>query len=140
MTTPDVTATTKSVVNLRRAMPIAAGLGAVSFVVLAPMGYPLAALFFCGGLGLGLLNTSLVQRSAARFAASGDPNKRRFAVSVLARLSLITALAVGLALALQPEGLGVFAGLAIFQLVMIFIASVPLVRELRQSGVGGSPG
>jgi hypothetical protein len=140
VTTPDVTATTKSVVNLRLAMPIAAGLGAVSFAVLAPMGYPLAALFFCGGLGLGLLNTSLVQRSAARFAASGDPNKRRFAVSVLARLSLITALAVGLALALQPEGLGVFAGLAVFQLVMIFIASVPLVRELRQSGVGGSPG
>ncbi|HEX4102979.1 MAG: hypothetical protein WAN20_22725 [Pseudonocardiaceae bacterium] len=140
MTTPDVTATTKSVVNLRRAVPIAAGLGAVSFVVLTPMGYPLTAAFFCGGLGLGLLNTSLVQRSAARFAASGDPNKRRFAVSVLARLTLITALAVGLALALQPEGLGVFAGLAIFQLLMIFIASVPLVRELRQSGVGGPPG
>ena len=140
MTTPDVTATTKSVVNLRRAMPIAAGLGAVSFVVLAPMGYPLTAVFFCGGLGLGLLNTSLVQRSAARFAASGDPNKRKFAVSVLARLTLITALAVGLALALQPEGLGVFAGLAVFQLLMIFIAMGPLVRELRQSGVGGSPG
>lgn len=140
MTTPDVTATTKSVVNLRRAMPIAVGLGVVSFVVLAPMGYPLAAAFFCGGLGLGLLNTSLVQRSAARFAASGDPNKRRFAVSVLARLTFITALAVGLALALQPEGLGVFAGLAVFQLLMIFIASIPLVRELRQSGVGGSPG
>ncbi|MGH3514191.1 MAG: hypothetical protein ACRDQI_17355 [Pseudonocardiaceae bacterium] len=140
MTTPDVTATTKSVVNLRRAMPIAAGLGAVSFVVLAPMGYPLTAVCFCGGLGLGLLNTSLVQRSAARFAASGDPNKRKFAVSVLARLTLITALAVGLALVLQPEGLGVFGGLAIFQLLMIFIATVPLVRELRQSGVGGSPG
>lgn len=139
MTTPDVTATTKSVVNLRRAMPIAAGLGAVSFVVLTPMGYPLTAAFFCGGLGLGLLNTSLVQRSAARFAASGDPNKRKFAVSVLARLTLITALAVGLALALQPEGLGVFGGLAVFQLLMIFIAMVPLVRELRQSGVGGSP-
>jgi hypothetical protein len=139
VTTPDVTATTKSVVNLRRAMPIAVGLGVVSFVVLAPMGYPLAAAFFCGGLGLGLLNTLLVQRSAARFAASGDPNKRRFAVSVLARLALITALAVGLALALQPEGLGVFAGLAVFQLLMVFIASAPLVRELRQSGVGGSP-
>lgn len=139
MTTPDVTATTKAVVNLRRAMPIAACLGAASFVVLAPMGYPLAAVFFCGGLGLGLLNTSLVQRSAARFAASGDPNKRRFAVSVLARLTLITALAVGLALALRPEGLAVFAGLAVLQLLMIFIASVPLIKELRQSGVGGGP-
>jgi uncharacterized protein (DUF58 family) len=140
VTTPDVTATTKTVVNLRRAMPIAAGLGAASFVVLTPMGYPLMAAFFCGGLGLGLLNTSLVQRSAARFAASAAPDKRRFAVSVLARLTLITAIAVSLALALQPEGLGVFAGLAVFQLLMIFIASVPLVRELRQSGVGGSSG
>ena len=46
-------------------------------------------------------------------------------------------LAVGLALALQPEGLAVFAGLAALQLLMIFIASVPLVKELRQSGVGG---
>jgi hypothetical protein len=135
----DVTTSTKAAVNLRRATPIAAGLGAVSFVVLAPMGYPLAAAFFCGGLGLGLLNTALVQRSAARFAASGDPNKRKFAVAVLARLTLVTGLAVGLALALQPEGLAVFAGLAVLQLLMIVIASVPLVRELRQSGVGGPP-
>ncbi len=139
MTTPDVTATTKAAVNLRRAMPIAAGLGAASFVVLTPLGHPLVAAFFCGGLGLGLVNTMLVQRSAARFTASGDPNKRRFAVSVLGRLTLITGLAVALALAMQPEGLGVFAGLAVLQLVMIFVASVPLVKELRQSGAGGSP-
>ena len=126
------------VVNLRRAALIAACLGAASFGVLAPTGYPLAAAFFCGGLGLGLLNTALVQRSAARFATRGDPNKRRFAVSVLARLALITALAVGLALALRPDGLAVFAGLAAFQLLMIFMASVPLLRELRQSRVGVS--
>jgi hypothetical protein len=139
VTIAEVTASTRVAVNLRRAMPIAAGLGAVSFVVLAPMGYPLAAAFFCGGLALGLLNTALVQRSAARFAASGDPNKRRFAVAVLARLTLVTGLAVSLALVLQPEGLAVFAGLAALQLLMIFIASVPLVKELRQSGVGGPP-
>jgi hypothetical protein len=58
---------------------------------------------------------------------------------VLGRLTLITALALGLALALRPAGLGVFAGLAAFQLVMIFIASLPLVKELRQSGVGDLP-
>jgi hypothetical protein len=139
VTIADATASTRAAVNLRRAAPIAAVLGGVSIVVLAPMGYPLAAVFFCGGLGLGLLNTALVQRSAARFAASGDPNKRRFAVAVLARLTLVTGLAVGLALALQPEGLAVFAGLAVLQLLMIFIAAVPLVKELRQSGVGGPP-
>ncbi|MBV9160041.1 MAG: hypothetical protein JO281_00475 [Pseudonocardiales bacterium] len=143
MTTPDVTTSdvtpTKAVVNLRRATPIAACLGAASFVVLAPMGYPLAAVFFCGGLGLGLLNTVLVQRSAMRFASRADLNKRRFAVSVLGRLTLVTGLAVGLALARQPEGLAVFAGLAALQLLMIFITSLPLVKELRQSGVGGPP-
>jgi hypothetical protein len=126
----------RPVINLRPAAIIAACLGAVSIVVFAPMGYPLAGGFFCGGLGLGLFNTALVQRSAARFAASGDPNKRRFAASVLARLALITALAVGLALALRPDGLAVFAGLAAFQLLMIFIAAVPLVKELRQSQAG----
>jgi hypothetical protein len=130
---------TRAAVSLRRATPIAACLGAASFVVLAPMGYPLAAVFFCGGLGLGLLNTALVQRSAARFAAAAHPDKRRFTVSVLGRLTLITGLAVGLALVVRPAGLGVFAGLVALQLLMIFIASVPLVKELRQSRVGGSP-
>ncbi|MGH3900414.1 MAG: hypothetical protein ACRDTA_19655 [Pseudonocardiaceae bacterium] len=138
--TPDVITSTATVVNLRRAALIAACLGAASLVVMAPMGYPLAAAFFCGGLGLGLFNTVLVQRSAARFAAIGDPSKRRFAVAVLARLALITTLAVGLALVLQPEGLGVFAGLAALQLLMIFMASVPLIKELRRSGTEGESG
>ena len=104
--TPDVIRSTATIVNLRRVTLVAAGLGVSSFLVLTPMGYPLAAAFFCGGLGLGLLNTRLVQRSAARFAATGDPSKRRFAVAVLGRLGLITVLAVGLALALQPDELG----------------------------------
>jgi len=40
-----------------------------------------------------------------------------------------------LALVLRPQGLAGFAGLAACQLLMIFFASVPLVRELRQSQV-----
>lgn len=144
MTTPDATVPTetvprKPVVKLGRVMRIAAGLGVASFVVLAPMGHPLVAAFFCGGLALGLLNMALAARSAERFAARAVSSKRAFAVSVLGRLALITGLAVGLALALQPAGLGVFAGLAAFQLVMVFIASLPLVKELRQSGVGDLP-
>jgi hypothetical protein len=131
----DATVSAKAAVRFGRVVPIAAGLGVASFLVLAPMGYPLAAALFCGGLGLGLCNMALVQRSAARFAASGNPVKRRFAMSALARLALITAFAVGLALVLRPQGLAVFAGLAACQLVMIFIASVPLVRELRRSQV-----
>jgi hypothetical protein len=144
VTTPDATVPTetvprKPVVKLGRVTRIAAGLGVASFVVLAPMGHPLVAAFFCGGLALGLLNMALAARYGERFAARAAPSKRAFAVSVLGRLALITGLAVGLALALQPAGLGVFAGLAAFQLVMVFIASLPLVKELRQSGVGDLP-
>lgn len=136
---PDVSAPIRPAVNLRRAALIAAGVGVAAFVVLVPMGYPLAGAFFCAGLALGLLNTTLVQRSAARFSAMGNPSKKRFALSVLSRLALITVLALGLALLLQPEGLAVFAGLAAFQLMMIFLAAVPMLRQLRQAEAPGAP-
>lgn len=132
---PDVEATTREAVNLRRSVVVAACLGGAALAVLAPFGRGWLALFCCLGLALGLLNLVLVRRSAARFAVSEDPNKkRRFAVSVLGRLALITALALGFALMLQPDGLGVFAGLAVFQFLTIATASIPLLRELRQSG------
>jgi hypothetical protein len=35
---------------------------------------------------------------------------------------------------LRPDGLGVFLGLAVFQFVMIFVVTVPLIKELRRSG------
>jgi len=53
---------------------------------------------------------------------------------------LITVLAVGLAMVVQPDGLGVFAGLAALQLLMIFMASVPLIKELRRSKADGESG
>jgi hypothetical protein len=129
----DATVSPKSAVKLGRVAPVAACLGVASFLVLVPAGYPIAAVLFCGGLALGLFNVALVQRSAARFAASENALKRRFAMSALARLALISAVAVALALALRPQGLAVFAGLAACQLLMIFTAAVPLVRELRQA-------
>ena len=135
---PDMNPPTIPAVNLRRAALIAAGLGVASFVVLAPMGYPLAGVFCCAGLALGLLNTTLVQRCAARFSGMSNPSKKRFAVAVLSRLALITVLALSLALLLQPEGLGVFAGLAAFQLMMIFLASIPMLKELRRTEVSGT--
>lgn len=132
---PDLTASARSAANLGRLAVISACLGGAGVAVLTPFGYLWMALFGCLGLALGLLNMALVRRSAAQFAASADPgSKRRFAVGVLGRLALVTAFAVGLALLVRPDGLGVFAGLAAFQLLMIASASVPLFKELRQSG------
>jgi hypothetical protein len=52
---------------------------------------------------------------------------------MLGRLAVITAVALVCAIMFRPDGLAVFAGLAIFQLLTIISASVPLVREIRQA-------
>lgn len=122
-------------VSLQRLAFIALCLGVAVVAALAPFGYLGVALFGCLGIGLGLLNTVLVQRTAARFAASDDPHKkRRSAGNVLGRLALITLLAIAFAMLIRPDGLGVFLGLAAFQFVMVFAVAVPLVKELRRTG------
>jgi hypothetical protein len=113
-------------------MILAGCLGGVSLVGLALTGHLAMGLFLLLGLALGALNTLLVQRSVVRFAASEAANrKRRFTMSVLGRLGAITLVAVGCAFSVRPDGLGAIAGLAVFQLIMIGSASVPLLKELR---------
>ncbi|HSL07415.1 MAG TPA: ATP synthase subunit I [Pseudonocardiaceae bacterium] len=122
-------------VSMRRLAVIAAVLGVAMIAVLIPFGLLGVALFGCVGIGLGLLNTALIRRTAERYAASDDPHKkRRSAGNVLGRLAIITLLALGFAMLLRPDGLGVFLGLAVFQFVMIFVVTVPLIKELRRSG------
>jgi adenosyl cobinamide kinase/adenosyl cobinamide phosphate guanylyltransferase len=82
---------------------------------------------------LGALNARLAQVSVARYSDHGEFSKGRFAISVLGRLGVITVIALGCAVFFQPVGLAVFAGLAIFQLLTIVSAMLPLVKEIRQS-------
>jgi hypothetical protein len=125
-----------AVVSMRRLATAAAVLGVVMIAALTPFGLLAMALFGCVGVGLGLLNTALIRRTAGRYAASDDPHKRRrSAGNVLGRLTIITLLALGVAMLVRPAGLGVFLGLALFQFVMIFIVMVPLIKELRRTGV-----
>ena len=120
--------------NLRRSVIIASVLGVASMAVTALFGHVLIGVFGCVGLGLGALNTRLVQRSVVAYAVSEAANKKaRFTRSVLGRLGLITLLSLGIAVLVRPDGLGVFAGLAIFQILMIGGASVPVYKQLRQS-------
>ena len=131
---PVLTVPPNAAANLRRSMILAAGLGAVSLVVLTVTGHLAMGLFVLLGLALGALNTLLVQRSVVRFAASAAASKRRrFTLSVLGRLAGVTAVAGGCAFLVRPDGLGAVVGLAFFQLIMLGGASVPLLKELRSS-------
>jgi hypothetical protein len=118
--------------NLRRSAIMAACVGVVAVLVTGLLGHVLMGLFACVGLGLGALNSFMVQRAVVNFASSEAPNKKaRFTRSVLARLGLITLIAVGVALLVRPDGLGVFAGLAFFQLLMVGGATVPVYKQLK---------
>ncbi len=119
--------------NLRRSALISIPLGVAAVALLGVLGHPLAGVLVWVGLALGALNSYLVQRSVVRYAAGGDGNpKRRFVGGVLARLAVITVIALGLCVLLLPDGLGVVGGLAAFQILMLVSASMPLIRELRQ--------
>jgi hypothetical protein len=117
--------------NLRRSIILASCLGVAAVLVTGLFGHVLIGVFACVGLGLGALNSYMVQRAVVRYAASEASNKKgRFTRSVLGRLALITALALGTAFLVRPDGVGIFVGLAFFQLLMIGGSSVTVYKQL----------
>jgi hypothetical protein len=119
--------------TLRRTLVWAGVAGVLGTAVLVLVGHPLAAPLGWVGLVLGAVNARMAQVSVARYSDHGEFSKGRFAISVLGRLGVITVIALGCAVFFQPAGLAVFAGLAIFQLLTIVSAMLPLVKEIRQS-------
>ena len=119
--------------NYNRLLVIAAGLGIVSLLVLAVAGKWVAGVMICMGLGLGIVNSLLVQRSLATAIIAGDPNKRGLAMGVLKRLSVTSLVAFVIALVYQPYGWLVFLGLAVFQMLIMATVFSGLVREVRRS-------
>jgi hypothetical protein len=123
--------------NLRRSVIIGAVVGVGAVIVTALLGHPLMGVFACLGIALGAGNSWLVQRSVVVYAASELPNKKAlFAKNVLGRLAIITLISVGIALFIRPDGLGTFAGLAFFQMLMIGGASVPVYKQLKHEASG----
>lgn len=115
-----------------RSSVIGASITAVlALVIFIPLGYLVGALFAVVGLALGVANSALVQRSAARYADQGGGGKGKLAVAALSRLAATTLVALGCALIFRPDGLGVLAGLAAFQLIAVAAAARPMIKELR---------
>jgi hypothetical protein len=128
---PVMTTPVDAVANLRRSTIVASVLGLLSIVVLAFYGHAFAGMFACIGLALGALNNRMLQRSVLRYAENETIRRAQFSRKVFARLGLITAIAFGCAFLLRPDGLGVFVGLAVFQVLMLVGAAVPVFRSLR---------
>lgn len=120
--------------NLRRSALIGAVLGIAAIIVLSVVGHPLMGVFGFLGIGLGAYNNRLLQKSVIRYASAPDAatySKKQFRLGVMSRLGLITLLAIAVGILVRPDGLGVFVGLAVFQLLMLVGAAVPVFRSLR---------
>ncbi len=104
----------------RRTMLGALAAGIVGLLVLLLVSQPWAALGFCAGLGIGMTNFRLIQRSVVHVGESADENKRRpLALNTLGRMAVITVVSLGLLFIMPPLGFGVIGGMAVFQLLLL---------------------
>lgn len=119
--------------TFRRSLYGAIAIAVIALAVLIPLGYLLPAVFLCVGVALGLLNTVFAMQSVLRFSrGETQPSKAKFSGSVLARLAVITVIAVGCAYLFRPSGIAVFGGLALFQLLATVSSTLPLIKEIRR--------
>jgi hypothetical protein len=119
--------------NYNKSLLISAVVGAVGLVALSLTVSLDAGILFCVGLGLGVLNSQMVQRSLVRAVTDGRSDRKSISFGVLRRLSLITVLAVGIAVLYRPEGLLVFIGLMIFQMISLATVLGGLARQVRRA-------
>lgn len=109
-----------------------AGLGTL---VAALLGHVMVGVFFAVGLGLGLLNAVLVQRSVRNITAEAHPLKSKMALNSATRLLILTVIGLAIEFAFRPQGLGVVFGMALFQVVLVASTTLPVVKKLR-TGTG----
>jgi hypothetical protein len=92
-----------------------------------------AGVLFVVGIGLGVVNSQLVQRSLVTAVTNGDTDRKQIGFGVLKRLSVVTVFAFLIALAYQPNGWIVFVGLTTFQMLITVTLFGGLARQVRRA-------
>ncbi|MBO0854631.1 MAG: hypothetical protein J2P18_12805 [Nocardia sp.] len=118
--------------RLRRAGLFALAFGVLALMVTGPLGRLMLGVFICIGLGLGWANAQLTLRSVTGITRAETPSKSILAVSTAVRLVIVTVLAIVVAFLTRPNGIGIFFGLALFQVVLVLHTVVPEWKGLRQ--------
>ena len=67
-----------------------------------------------------------------KLLVSGEqPTRRSLTMSTIARLAVLSVVAVGCAVAFWPAGIGLLLGLAVFRLIALVMTTIPLLKELK---------
>lgn len=109
-------------------------------VAAAMLGHSMVGVFFGIGLGLGLVNAILVQRSVESITAADHPLKRKMAMNSATRLLAMTVIGLTIAFVFRPQGLGVVFGMALFQILLVLSTALPVMKKLRAGAGDGLEG
>jgi F0F1-type ATP synthase assembly protein I len=86
-----------------------------------------------GGIALGLANHLFTEFWLLKIISSGEqPSRNQMIVSTIIRLLILTVVAVGIAVAFWPDGIGLLLGLALFRLIALVMTGLPLLKELKK--------
>lgn len=86
------------------------------------------------GVLLGLLNHLATEFWLNRIISSGEEIGRNQMIrSTMFRLVILTLVAVGVAVAFWPSGIGLLLGLALFRCIALVMTTVPLLKELKKA-------
>lgn len=118
--------------RIRRAAYVATAFGVLALVVAGPLDRLLLGTFICVGLGLGWLNAHLTWKFITHQIRSETPSKQGLLLSSAVRLFGLTALSILVAYLARPNGIGVFFGLALFQVILVLHTVLPEWKAMRQ--------
>jgi hypothetical protein len=109
--------------------------GAAGVVVAVLLGSPLGAIGVAIGMALALGNLRLMVRQVAHVEAGGEGTsksvRRQLGGRSMARLGVLTVIAIGALIISAPLGVGIVSGLVLYQIV--FIANVLRVAVAQGS-------
>jgi len=111
---------------------VALGLMIASFWLVGQLGEWRLAACIAGGVLLGLVNHLATEYWLLKTISSGEqPTRNQMIASTILRLTLLTAVAIGVAVIFWPDGIGLLLGLAIFRLIALVMTTIPLLKELK---------
>jgi hypothetical protein len=122
---------------LRRTVISALIVGAAGFAVAVALGWYVGALGVLFGVGLAILNLRYLDRQASRVELKGEQTtkavRRQLGGKTTGRLALITVIVLIVVFLDAPLGIGMVAGLVLYQIVFV----VNVLRVV--TGQGGLP-
>ncbi len=116
----------------RKTIMVAAVLIIATYWIAGQLGEWQLAGCIAAGVVLGLINHLVTEYWLLKMITSGEqPTRNKIAVNTILRLAVLTIVAVGIAVAFWPNGIGLLLGLAIFRLIALVMTTVPLLKELK---------